>query len=150
MSQPIVKNYIHIIYSTKNRVPFLNPVIQPELFRYLSVICKNYDCVPLKMGGYSDHVHILCLLSKKIPLIKLIEQLKSHSSKWIKTKDLYLKNFYWQLGYGAFSINPTEVEIAKNYIDSQNEHHKMISFQDEYRSFLKKYNIEYDERNVWD
>jgi hypothetical protein len=87
---------------------------------------------------------------KKIALVKLIEEVKSHSSKWIKTKDSKFKNFYWQDGYGAFSVNPSEVSIVENYIANQKEHHSKKSFQEEYKAFLKKYHVEYDERYVWD
>jgi putative transposase len=90
------------------------------------------------------------MLSKKIALMKLLEEVKSHSSKWMKTKDELLKNFYWQDGYGAFSVNPSEVDKVIAYIANQHEHHSRKTFQDEYRAFLKKYNVEYDERYVWD
>jgi REP element-mobilizing transposase RayT len=90
------------------------------------------------------------MLSKKIALIKLIEELKSHSSKWIKTQDGEFKKFYWQSGYGTFSVNPTEIARAQQYIENQHEHHKTASFQDEYRAFLNKYNVPFDERYVWD
>ncbi len=79
-----------------------------------------------------------------------MEELKSHSSKWIKTKESGSENFYWQDGYGAFSVNPSEVNLATAYIDNQREHHSKKTFQEEYRTFLKKYNIEYDEKYVWD
>ena len=82
--------------------------------------------------------------------MKLLEEVKSHSSKWMKTKDEMLKNFYWQDGYGAFSVNPSEVDLVIEYIANQHEHHRNKTFQDEYRSFLKKYQVEYDERYVWD
>lgn len=97
-----------------------------------------------------DHVHILCRMSKKIALIKLLEELKSHSSKWIKTKSDELKQFYWQDGYGAFSVNPSEVNVVTKYIVNQKEHHRKKTFQEEYLAFLKKYNVDYDERYVWD
>jgi putative transposase len=90
------------------------------------------------------------MLSKKIALMKLLEEVKSHSSKWIKTKGDDFKNFYWQDGYGAFSVNPSEIDVVINYISNQKEHHAKITFQDEYRAFLKKYQVEYDERYVWD
>jgi putative transposase len=90
------------------------------------------------------------MLSKKIALMKLLEEVKSHSSKWIKTKGDDFKNFYWQDGYGAFSVNPSEIDVVINYISTQKEHHAKITFQDEYRAFLKKYQVEYDERYVWD
>lgn len=97
-----------------------------------------------------DHVHILCMLSKKVALMKLLEEVKSHSSKWMKTKDESLKNFYWQNGYGAFSVNPVQIETVVTYIENQHEHHRKKSFQEEYLAFLKKYKVEYDERYVWD
>jgi REP element-mobilizing transposase RayT len=112
--------------------------------------CKNLESLPIIIGGYKDHVHLLVLLSRKMALMKLIELLKTHSSKWIKTKSKTYQNFYWQRGYGAFSVNPTEVDIVKAYIQNQEAHHKKVSFQEEYRAFLKKYNVEYDERFVWD
>ena len=90
------------------------------------------------------------MLSKKIALMKLLEEVKSHSSKWMKTKDDSLKNFYWQDGYGAFSVNPAEVDRVIAYIANQHKHHSKKNFQDEYRGILKKYQVEYDERYVWD
>jgi putative transposase len=150
MPQSLVKNYVHIVFSTKYRQPLILPSIETELHNYLGGICKNLECNPVIVGGYIDHIHLLCILSKKIPLVKLMEELKSHSSKWIKTKDEKLKNFYWQDGYGAFSVNPHEVHVVKGYIANQHEHHKQATFQHEYRAFLKKYAIDYDERYVWD
>jgi putative transposase len=142
MSQSLVKNYLHIVFSTKHRQPLIFPAIEPELYSYLGGICK--------IGGDTDHVHVLSLLSKKIAQIKLLEEIKSHSSKWMKTKDERLKNFYWQDGYGAFSVNPAQVDVVKAYIENQHQHHAKKTFQDEYRAFLKKYKVEYDERYVWD
>ena len=150
MPQSLVKNYMHISFSTKNRYPFIDMRIQEELFSYLGGICKNLECNPLIVGGHKDHIHILCLLSRKIALMKLIEELKTHSSKWIKTKGQQYLKFYWQNGYGGFSIHPDKVELVRNYISTQDEHHKRISYKDEYRVFLKEYNINYDERFVWD
>ena len=157
MGQSLVKNYLHIVFSTKHRQSLIFPTIEPELHSYLGGILNNLECNPIKIGGYTDHIHVLCLLSKKIALMKLLEEMKSHSSKWIKTKDERLKNFYWQdaclagrQGYGAFSVNPSEVDVVIAYIENQHEHHKNKTFQDEYRAFLKKYNVDYDERYVWD
>ena len=150
MGQSLVKNYIHIIFSTKYREPMIQPPFADELYNYLGGICKNLECQPIKIGGFTDHVHILCMLSKKITLIKLLEELKAHSSKWMKSKDATLKNFYWQDGYGAFSVNPTEIDTVISYIAHQDEHHSKKTFQEEYKAFLKKYNVEYDEQYVWD
>ena len=150
MGQSLVKNYIHIVFSTKYREPLIYPPHEEELHKYLGGTCKELDCQPIKVGGFSDHVHILCMLSKKIALMKLLEEVKSHSSKWMKTKDESLSNFYWQDGYGVFSVNPAEVDKVIAYISNQHEHHNKKTFQDEYRAILKKYNVEYDERYVWD
>jgi REP element-mobilizing transposase RayT len=150
MGQSLAKNYVHIVFSTKHRQHLIYSPVDQELYSYLGGICKNLECYPAKVGGHTNHVHILCLLSKKIPLMKLLEELKSHSSKWIKTKDIALSNFYWQDGYGAFSVNPSQVDIVKAYIENQEEHHGKKTFEEEYLQFLKEYSIEYDERYVWD
>lgn len=150
MPQSLVQNYVHIIYSTKNRYPLIDKEIEKELYAYIGGICKNLKCNPIIIGGQPDHIHILCLLSRKIALMKLLEETKSHSSKWIKTKGERYSSFYWQSGYGAFSVNSTETEIVKKYILDQEEHHKKRTFQEEYLAFLKKYRVEYDDRYVWD
>jgi putative transposase len=150
MGQSLVQNYIHIIFSTKKRIPLIHPPYENELQSYLGGICRDLECHPIKVGGYTDHIHILCMLSKIVALMKLIEEVKSHFSKWIKTKDESLKDFYWQDGYGAFSVNPSQIDAVVKYFDNQHNHHAKITFQDEYRAFLKKYKVEYDERFVWD
>ena len=150
MGQSLVKNYIHIVFSTKYRQHLIHPPVEDELHRYLGGTCKNLECHPIIVGGYTDHVHILCMLSKKIALMKLVEEIKSHSSKWIKTKDEAYLNFYWQDGYGAFSVNPKDVDVVKAYIANQKEHHSKKTFQSEYRAILNKYEMDFDERYVWD
>lgn len=101
MGQSLVRNYVHLVFSTKYRQPIIHDSVQTELYKYFGGICSRLECSPIKIGGHTDHVHIPCLLSKKIALVKLVEELKSHSSKRIKTKSEALKNFYWQDGYGA-------------------------------------------------
>jgi REP element-mobilizing transposase RayT len=150
MGQSLVKNYIHIVFSTKHREPPILPSIEAELHSYLGGICNKLDCQVIKVGGFTNHIHILCMRSKKIALVKLMEELKSHSSKWIKTKGEDYENFYWQDGYGAFSVNPSEVDVVISYIANQHQHHSTKTFQDEYRAFLKKYNVEYDEKYLWE
>lgn len=150
MPQSIAYNYLHITFSTKYREPLIDEAIEEELFKYIGGICKNLECNPIKVGGYRDHIHILCILSRKIALMKLLEEVKSHSSKWIKTKGDQYKNFYWQRGYGSFSVNPAQIDVVIRYIENQAEHHKKKTFQEEYVAFLKKYNAEYDERYLWD
>ena len=150
MGQSLVKNYIHLVFSTKYREPLIDDAIESDLYAYLGGICNQLECQPIKIGGFKDHIHILCMLSKKTALMKLVEELKSHSSKWIKTKGENYRNFYWQGGYGAFSVNPAEMDVVVRYIENQKEHHRKKIFQEEYRGFLKKYKVEYDERYVWD
>ena len=141
---------MHITFSTKDRYPFIKDEIQNELYAYLSGICKNLESYPLKIGGFKDHVHILCLLSRKVALMKLVEELKSHSSKWIKTKGRAFEKFYWQNGYGGFSIGAKEVDAVADYIVNQESHHRKVSFKEEYLMFLKNYDVPYDDRYVWD
>ena len=150
MSQSLTQIYIHIIFSTKYRYPFIDEVIEDELYSYLGQICKEWGCPPIKIGGYSDHVHIIVKLSKKITIIKLLEEVKKSSSKWMKTKGKKYTSFYWQDGYAAFSVNPKQVEVVIRYISNQKEHHKKNSYQDECRLFFEEYGIDYDERYVWD
>jgi putative transposase len=150
MGQSLVKNYVHIIFSTKYRQPLIHEPVESELHAYLGGICNELECHVLNVGGYTDHIHILCMLSKKIALMALLEEVKKRSSKWIKTKGDAYKKFYWQDGYGAFSVNPAEIDVVRNYISNQHAHHSKKDFKTEYRGFLKKYNVEYDEKYVWD
>ena len=150
MPQSLVKNYVHIIFSTKNRQLFIDKTIESELHAYLGGTCKELECPSVAIGGVEDHVHILCLLSKSIALSELVGKVKANSSKWMKKKGEQYDDFYWQKGYGGFSVNPLETDVVVKYIQSQEEHHKKRTFQEEYRLFLKKYEIEFDERYVWD
>ncbi|NNE32515.1 MAG: IS200/IS605 family transposase [Winogradskyella sp.] len=150
MGQSLVQNYLHIVFSTKHRQALIHPPNEEELHAYIGGTCKELGCPVLIVGGYTDHIHILCMLSKKVALMNLIQKVKANSSRWIKTKDRSLENFFWQDGYGAFSVNPSEVEVVIKYIKNQKEHHKNKSFKDEYRQFLEKYEVDYDERYVWD
>ena len=142
--------YLHIIFSTKNRTRFLqNKSLRLELHNYLGGTCRNLGCPSLIVGG-EDHVHILCRFSRTTTIAVLVGELKRESSKWIKTKDLALQQFHWQTGYGVFSVGRNEVEMVREYIANQEEHHKVESFQDEFLRLLKEYGVEYDERYVWD
>ena len=144
MGQSLVKNYLHIIFSTKHRELTIFEPVEFELHAYIGGVCKELECTPITIGGYFDHIHILCMLSKKIALMRLLQTVKANSSNWIKTRVELYKNFSWQDGYGAFSVSPTEVDKVVNYISNQEEHHKKISFENEYRSFLKMYNMDFD------
>ena len=142
MGQSLVQNYIHIVFSTKHRQPLIDVSIEKELHSYLGGVCNRLECQVLIVGGYIDHIHILCKLSKKIALMKLLEELKSHSSLWIKTKGEAYNNFYWQNGYGAFSVNPSHADRVIAYIKNQHIHHSKKSFQEEYRVILNKYQVD--------
>ena len=150
MPQSLSQVYVHLTFSTKNREPLIVPEIQDRLFQYLGGICSGLECTPVQIGGYRNHVHILCLLSRKIAQMKLVEEVKKESSKWIKTVGPDFSDFYWQDGYGIFSVNPAEKDVVIAYIKNQEKHHRKKLFQDEFRAFLKKYHVAYDERYVWD
>ena len=124
--------------------------IRDEAHKYLGGACNKLDCPVLRVGGVSDHVHVLCRLGRTITVADLIKELKRDSSQWLKRKSPDLKDFYWQNGYGAFSISPGHVEILRDYIENQETHHQSESFQDELRRLLTKYGLEWDERYVWD
>ncbi len=151
MSQSLAKILIHVVFSTKDRTPFLrDQSLRAELHRYLGGILTNLDCQPLIVGGVEDHVHFLCALSRTRTTAEVIKETKRASSLWIKTKDPSLRDFSWQNGYGAFSIGFSQIESVRNYITGQEEHHRNTTFQDEFRELLRRYDIEFDERYVWD
>jgi putative transposase len=151
MPQSLAQIYVHLVFSTKNRAPFLKEkAFRERLHAYLKGICFNQDCPALQVGGTEDHVHILCRLSKNLAIKDLVRELKRDSSSWVKEEQRGLADFHWQNGYGAFSVSPSHVEALKQYIQTQEEHHRQETFQDEFRRLLKKYGIEYDERYVWD
>jgi len=151
MPQSLAKVLVHIVFSTKNRSPFLSDKnVREEMHTYLGGTCNNLDCPVLTVGGVADHVHILCALSRNLPIAKVVGDMKRGSSKWIKTKGRMLTKFAWQNGYGVFSVGQSEVERVRQYIVGQEDHHRKKTFQDEYRSFLKEYGVNYDERYIWD
>lgn len=150
MPQSLSRILVHIIFSTKNRKPLLQGQIIPELYSYLASVLQECESPVLKIGGIADHVHILCSLSKNYALAKVVEEIKKNSSKWLKTKGEAFQSFYWQNGYGGFSVSQSDTDAVIRYIEKQEEHHRKMTFQEEYRKFLEKYRIPYDERYVWD
>ena len=150
MPQSLSSILIHLIFSTKNREPSLSPEIDAELYPYIASIFKAMKSPALIIDGASDHLHTLFSLSRVVTIADLVEEVKTESSKWIKTKGQEFRNFHWQNGYGAFSISQSEVATVRRYIRRQKEHHRRVTFQDEYRRFLAAYEVEYDERYVWD
>lgn len=151
MSQSLTQIYLHIVFSTKDRRPFLqDPELQNRTWAYLAGVCANLDCPAIKIGGVKNHVHILCRHSKNISVANLIRELKRESSKWIKTQSDAVRAFYWQSGYAAFSISPSHVDDLTGYIENQEEHHKRETYEDELRRICKKFGVELDERYAWD
>lgn len=150
MAQSLVQVYLHIIFSTKNRQPLIMPDYETDLYQFLTNQCNLALCPALQVGGCVDHVHILCRLSKNITIPKLLERVKGTSSKWMKTNHPLLSDFYWQDGYGAFSVSPNEIDKVISYIKHQREHHKDKTFKAEFLEFLKRFEVEYDERFLWD
>ena len=151
MPQSLSKNYVHVVFSTKNRMPFIQPEIKQRLYDYVKGISVKLECRILRMNGTEDHVHILVDLSRKIPLMTYIQKIKANSSGWIKDKfGRAHDNFYWQKGYGAFSVDARYMSDLIDYIDNQDEHHVKYNFQTEFRMILEEYEVEYDERYVWD
>ena len=151
MPQSLAQIYLHIVFSTKDRRPFLqNADIREEAHKYLGGTCNNLDCPVLRVGGVADHVHLLCRFGRTISVADLVKELKRDSSQWLKTKSPALAEFYWQSGYGAFSVSPSHVELVRDYIVHQEEHHRTVTFQEEFRRLLTKYGLEWDERYVWD
>ncbi len=139
-----------MIFSTKNRAPLIEPEIEGELYPYLASICRACDSPTHAVGGIEDHVHITLTLGRTITVAKLLAEIKGSSSKWIKTKGPQYAGFAWQNGYGAFSIGQSQLPAMKRYIANQKEHHRHRTFQEEFREFLKRYQVAYDERYVWD
>lgn len=150
MGQSLYVNYSHIIFSTKDRMPFIQSPHASDLYNYLAKVAIEHDCPALKVGGHVDHVHLLCRMSSRIAPMDLLKALKTHSSRWMKTVADGLGNFYWQDGYGAFSVNPTEIDRVTEYIDQQTIHHRSRSFKEEYLQFLKKYKVDHNEKYLWD
>lgn len=150
MGQSLAKNLIHLIFSTKHRQTCLEPEIRPALFAYIGGILRELDSPSICIGGVADHVHVLFQLSKNIALAKVIEEVKKGSSKWLKTQGPAFVDFHWQNGYGAFSVSQSGVPNVIEYVEKQEEHHRGKSFEDEFRDFLRKHGVEFDERYVWD
>lgn len=150
MPQSLSKSLIHIVFSTKYRQNLIDEEIEKKLFGYIGEICNNRKCTTLRVGGYRNHVHILCHLHRTITQADLVKYIKGNSSKWIKTMGEQYANFYWQDGYGVFSVSQLEVNNLIRYIENQKQHHEKKTFKTEYVKFLDAYDVEYDERYVWD
>lgn len=152
MPQSLSKVLVHVVYSTKGRKPWLkDPALRKELYAYKAKILRDsVDSPALIINGVEDHVHMLCLLSRKFAIMSVIEEAKTETSKWLKKQSQDLADFAWQGGYGIFSVSESNCEQVRRYIADQERHHLKMSFQDEFRLLCKRHGIEIDERYVWD
>jgi len=150
MPQSLSKVILHIVFSTKNREPWLDSAVRPRMHAYLATICRNVGADFMRVGGVADHVHIVTTLPRTISQAQLIEQMKKASSKWIKALDARYRGFFWQRGYGAFSVSPSQLDSVLEYVSKQQEHHRTRTFQEEYRELLRQHRVDFDERYVWD
>ncbi len=146
MSQSFVQIYVHIVFHTKNNTKLIREDIENELFSYMGGILKNHKSIPFQIGGTSNHIHILCTLPKTMAPADLVEEIKKSSSKWLKTKGEHYRNFYWQDGYGGFSVSKSGINAVKEYILNQKKHHEKVSFMDEYKNLLKAHGIPFEDR----
>lgn len=146
MAQSLTKNYIHLIFATRDRADLLRKNDLPTIHRYIAGTLSHMGCPAIKVGGTTNHIHALFVLNKTLPLSKVVEDMKRNTSKWVKELNACYKVFSWQHGYGAFSVSQSKVDVVKRYIENQNEHHKQVSFTDELKRFLDEYGITYDEQ----
>jgi len=151
MPQSLSQIYIHLVFSTKIRQPFIADEIAPDLYAYMAKVFYDECRSPAKLiGGVEDHIHALFNLSRTWCMADVVEAVKTSTSKWMKTQDTSLRHFSWQTGYGVFSVSRSNIGAVEDYIRNQREHHQKQDFKDEYRGLLNKHDVEYDERYVWD
>ncbi len=151
MPQSLSNVIVHIVFSTKDRQPLLaDKDIRVQMHAELGGTSKTLNCPPIIVGGVEDHIHLLARQSRTITLADWVKELKRITSIWIKEKGPLFKEFSWQAGYGAFSVSQSQMGQVHEYIQNQEEHHQQIDFKTEFRAFLKRHEIEYDERYVWD
>ena len=150
MPQSLARLHVHLIFSTKNRSPWLTDRVRDSLHAYMATVLKNLGCAPVLINSVEDHVHLLFDLARTVAISEAVEEVKKSSSKWIKTQGAEFIGFAWQAGYGAFAVSESNVSVVREYIANQREHHRVKSFQEEFRIFLKRHHIVFDERYVWD
>ena len=146
MGQSLSKLYIHLVFHIKNLLVPIRKEDKNDLYAYIGSVIKDNDSIPILINGTEDHVHVLCVMSKNIALARLTEEIKRHSSRWIKIHKPYYKQFGWQGGYAGFSVSQSLHDKTKEYIKNQEEHHRKMTFKEELAAFFREYGIEYDER----
>jgi REP element-mobilizing transposase RayT len=151
MPQSLSVVYCHLVFSTKDRFPFFKErELRESLHAYLGAVSKQLDCPPITVGGVEDHIHLLARFARTITQADWVKELKRVSNKWLKDQSPLLRCFEWQGGYANFSVSQSKLERAKRYVSDQEKHHRKVSFQEELRMLLRKHNIQWDERYVWD
>ena len=150
MPQSLANVLVHVVFSTKSRIPLIHPDVEDELWRYLAAVCRTIQCPAHGVGGTADHVHLVCSLARTITIADVLRAIKADSSQWMKAKGARYTDFAWQNGYGAFSIGQSQLDDVKRYIGRQKEHHRERTFQEEFRELLCRYQVAFDERYVWD
>jgi len=150
MSQSLSNVLVHLIFSTKDRMRSLQGVDKESLHKYVMGILTQHSCVPLASNSVDDHIHLLLGLGRTITIADLVKELKTGTAKWIHRSAPERAAFAWQRGYGIFSISPSHKDAVIHYINTQEEHHQRVTFQDEFRRFLKVYGLTHDESYVWD
>ena len=149
MAQSLCKIYLHIVFHIKTMSPKIHEEHWDRVHSYIGQLINSTVCNVIRVGGICDHVHVVCLLSNNVSVAYLIEEIKRNSSRWIKNLSPYYQHFAWQAGYAAFSVSQSVVDKTVDYVARQKEHHKKLSFHDEYIQFLKLYHVDYDERYVF-
>ena len=150
MPQSLARLHIHLVFSTKNRERIITDAVRSPLHAYMATVLQNLGCAPVLINSVEDHAHLLFDLARTISISQAVEDVKKSSSKWIKTQGPEFAGFAWQAGYGAFAVSESNVETVHAYIANQREHHRTKTFQEEYRAFLERHNVAFDERYVWD
>jgi REP element-mobilizing transposase RayT len=150
MPQSLAKLYVHLVFSTKNRERVLMDDVRQDLHAYMGGTLKGMDCLPVEINSEPDHAHVLFILGRTVALSEVVGGLKKSATDWLRERGTAYRGFHWQAGYGAFSVSQSAVEEVREYIRNQREHHRVKTFQEEFRAFLRKYEIEFDERYVWD
>ena len=151
MPQSLSLVIVHLVFSTKDRAPLIQPEMRPRLHAYLAEVARSLGCVAYRVGGVADHVHLALTLPRTLTQSDLVKELKTTSNHWLEKQDRTVySDFGWQRGFGIFSIGKSQLPDLTRYIEDQESHHAKRSFQDEFRAMLEKYGVDYDEAYVWD
>ncbi len=150
MGHSLAHALLHVVFSTKNRASLILPDLEPRLYAYLRKVATGIGCPIHCIGGVPDHVHILCSLARSVSISKFVKDLKANSSRWIRTIDSRTAAFSWQVGYGVFSVSKSNTEAVMKYIENQKEHHRRITFKQEYIELLAKHELDYNPQYLWD